>query len=163
ATSRSPEASRSWISRRFRDTSSSTAPCVSWKPRSEARAISVTRSGLLSRPRNTWRSRREGTRTCATSQSRTSLEAPGLAWVHFSVAEPFRAELIEWGDDPEAGPVLLLEDLSRGHWPPPWSPERVERVRDTLEAIHRAPAPSGVRTLESERDMFRGWAHVAEN
>src|SRR5688500_3156480 len=30
-------------------------------------------------------------------------------------------------DDPDR-PALLLEDLSHGHWPPPWEPADVARV-----------------------------------
>jgi hypothetical protein len=82
--------------------------------------------------------------------------------IYRSIRAPFLAELRGWDDDDEAGPVLLLEDLSGGKWPPPWSAERVERVRETLDAIHASPPPDTLPTLESERDSFRGWAHVAE-
>lgn len=33
-------------------------------------------------------------------------------------------------------PFLVLEDLSACHWPPPWSPARVEAVRAALRSVH---------------------------
>src|SRR3954447_6537113 len=45
----------------------------------------------------------------------------------------FLPALLGW-EDGEA-PMLVLEDLSRAIWPPPWSPGRVEHVLATLATV----------------------------
>jgi hypothetical protein len=83
--------------------------------------------------------------------------------IYRSIHAPFLAEFLGWHEEGDPGPILLLEDLSAGDWPPPWSPEKVERVRETLDAIHASPAPETICPLEDDRESFRGWAHVAED
>lgn len=83
--------------------------------------------------------------------------------IYRSLEAPFLPRLLGWDDDGEVGPVLLLEDLSAGDWEPAWSPDRVDRVLDTLEAIHRSPMPPAIRTLESDRPAFQGWPEVADD
>lgn len=43
-------------------------------------------------------------------------------------------------DDPER-PMLIMEDLTYAHWPPPWSWRNVEAVRASLAAVSSIPAP----------------------
>jgi hypothetical protein len=45
----------------------------------------------------------------------------------------FRCDVIAFEDGER--PLLVLEDLSHAHWPPPWEPGEVDRVRATLERI----------------------------
>jgi hypothetical protein len=83
--------------------------------------------------------------------------------IYRSLEATFLPKLLGWDDDGNVGPILLLEDLSAGNWGPGWSPDRVDRVLQTLEAIHRSPAPPAIRTLESDRAAFQGWPQVADD
>lgn len=58
-------------------------------------------------------------------------------------------------------PVLLLEDLSRGSWPPPWSPERVVRVRATLEQVAATPPARRSAAAVGPTGEPSGWRRVA--
>ena len=62
-------------------------------------------------------------------------------------------------DDDGLRPTLALEDLSAAEWPPPWSDERVARVRDALEAIHATPPPGHIAARPWEHDAT--WDAVA--
>jgi hypothetical protein len=57
------------------------------------------------------------------------------AHVYGRVAGPFMPRLIGWEDDP-LEPLLVLEDLSTAHWPPPWDDGRVEVVLAQIHALH---------------------------
>jgi methyltransferase family protein len=72
----------------------------------------------------------------------------------------FVPELLGFDDDAEE-PLLVLEDLSTAHWPPPWRPGDVERVLAAQsELAATRPLPRGLRALESERKMLAGWLEV---
>jgi hypothetical protein len=59
--------------------------------------------------------------------------------------------------------VLVLEDLRRGHWPPPWRDGDVDRVLAMLDDVAAHGAPAGAAPLESlAGSMLRRWARVAE-
>lgn len=61
------------------------------------------------------------------------------------------------------GEVLVLEDLRSGHWPPPWRPGDLDRVRSTLDAVANHPVPPGARTVEEAGGaMLRVWSKVAD-
>jgi aminoglycoside phosphotransferase (APT) family kinase protein len=47
--------------------------------------------------------------------------------------------MLAWEDDDV--PLLVLEDLSAAHWPPPWTRAQVEAVRRTLDTIHARRLP----------------------
>jgi aminoglycoside phosphotransferase (APT) family kinase protein len=47
-------------------------------------------------------------------------------------------------------PLLLLEDLSGAHWPPPWTPGAIEAVHDTLTEVAATPHPAGLRRLATD-------------
>src|SRR5687768_929308 len=51
--------------------------------------------------------------------------------VYSQVEAPFMPRLLGWHDDGEL-PILLLEDLSAAHWPPPWRPGDVDAVLEAL-------------------------------
>ena len=63
-------------------------------------------------------------------------------------------------DDPEQ-PILLLEDLSAAHWPPPWRPEDLSLLQRTLHQIAATSPPKDLTSLESLRDVLCGWTEVA--
>lgn len=44
------------------------------------------------------------------------------------------------GEDHPTAPILAIEDLSHAAWPPPWTPEGIERVLAAIEALHQSKA-----------------------
>ena len=59
----------------------------------------------------------------------------------------------------DASPILILEDLSRCAWPPPWEPGQLERVVDAIRSLHETPAPEDL--LKVEAMPSDGWAKLA--
>jgi hypothetical protein len=69
-------------------------------------------------------------------------------------------------DDTEgAFPLLVLEDLTGAHWPPPWNMEQIRAVRETLDAIHtsRPPMLATAPTLAEALSQDRTWRNVADD
>jgi Phosphotransferase enzyme family len=76
-----------------------------------------------------------------------------------SVEGDFMPRLL--GFDPGDPPLLVLEDLSDGRWPPPWDSSAIESVRESLAAIWATPPPEWVPSVTEEREQFLGgWAEV---
>ncbi len=48
---------------------------------------------------------------------------------------PFVPHRVAWEDD-DAAPLLIIEDLSHAHWPPPWDTSHVDRALAQVEAMH---------------------------
>lgn len=71
----------------------------------------------------------------------------------------FRCEIYAWEDGRQ--PLLLLEDLSHGRWPPPWGPGDVERALSALERVAATPPPAHVPDAERYRETLSGWQRVA--
>jgi aminoglycoside phosphotransferase (APT) family kinase protein len=79
--------------------------------------------------------------------------------VYAALNRPFMPELV--GMDEEEPPLLVLEDLSGGHWPPPWDYGSVAAVRKTLEAVAATPTPEWLPSITLEADwLLGGWAEV---
>ena len=74
----------------------------------------------------------------------------------------FLPNVLTWDDD-GSRPILILEDLSGAHWPPPWEPGLVERVQDVLSRLKRVPPMPDMVSLEAHRDDLCGWRKVAED
>ena len=66
-------------------------------------------------------------------------------------------------DDDGVRPTLVLEDLSRARWPPPWTPADVDLLRHTLDQVWAHPSPEGLPRLEELRAELAGWGDVAED
>ena len=62
------------------------------------------------------------------------------AAIYAAARGPFMPRLIAWADH-ESEPILIIEDLSRADWPPPWTRARLDAVRAAIAAMHRATAP----------------------
>ncbi|MGH7752106.1 MAG: phosphotransferase, partial [Gemmatimonadales bacterium] len=77
------------------------------------------------------------------------------------IAGPFIPRMLGWADGPV--PALILEDLTGGHWPPPWSGELVDRMLETLAAIAATPCPEWARPVASQTEIFSGWSRIAED
>jgi thiamine kinase-like enzyme len=70
----------------------------------------------------------------------------------------FVPEIVGWEDD-EQSPMLVLEDLSQNFWPPPWTRESIDQVRECLDEMHRArPA---MPSFEAIHGRVSGWNDVA--
>lgn len=76
------------------------------------------------------------------------------------IAASFMPRLVGWDDDGHE-PLLLLEDLSHGHWPPPWDSQRIAAVRALIEQIAALRPPAWAEDLERrERRHLSGWLRV---
>ncbi len=76
---------------------------------------------------------------------------------------PFLPRFYGFEDD-GVRPILVLEDLTGAHWPPPWRPGDVERVLEALAAVRPCAgrfAAGGLPDLNDQRAQFAGWAEVA--
>lgn len=81
--------------------------------------------------------------------------------VYSRITGDFLPALFGWEDGD--APLLVLEDLSRAAWPPPWSRERVDRVLAALVTIAATPPPPDLPALASGRDRLVSWRLVAED
>jgi phosphotransferase family enzyme len=76
---------------------------------------------------------------------------------------PFMPEYLGFFDDGER-PVLALEDLSDGTWPPPWDRTAVDAVLETLRAVSATPPPVGTPlAADDAREVGGGWEEIARN
>ena len=81
--------------------------------------------------------------------------------VYGSVSGTFIPNLVGW-DEHETEPMLVIEDLSRAHWPPPWTPSRVEQALVGIAAMHRTRAV--VPPFDAlHRHHTQNWRAVAED
>jgi hypothetical protein len=65
------------------------------------------------------------------------------------------------GFDTSDPPLLVLEDLSDGRWPPPWDAAAIASVRESLTAVWATPSPDWVPSVMDERErLLGGWAEI---
>jgi hypothetical protein len=57
--------------------------------------------------------------------------------------------------------VLVLEDLSAAHWPPPWRDGDVQAVLAALDELHAVAPPPGLPHPQEADDLRGGWPDVA--
>jgi hypothetical protein len=82
--------------------------------------------------------------------------------VYAALSGPFMPELV--GMDDGEPPLLVLEDLSPGHWPPPWDESSVAAVRETLAAVAATAAPEWLHSIAVEADwLLGGWAVIGDD
>lgn len=76
---------------------------------------------------------------------------------------PWLATMLGWDDN--TSPLLLLEDLSDAHWPPPWISGHIEQALSAFAGIAATPVPAHFpRLAEFESTaprVGRGWDVVA--
>jgi len=77
------------------------------------------------------------------------------------ITAPFMPRMIGWADEPV--PVLLREDLSAAHWPPPWNRGMVDRVLDVLDAVAATPCPAWATPMSEMAELFGGWSDIADD
>jgi hypothetical protein len=76
-----------------------------------------------------------------------------------AVRAPFMPELV--GMDDGEPPLLVLEDLSRERWPPPWDDVSVAAVRETLAAVAATAPPEWLPPITDEAEwLLGGWAEI---
>jgi hypothetical protein len=79
-----------------------------------------------------------------------------------AVEGPFMPKLL--GYDEADPPLLVLEDLSAAHWPPPWDDEGIAAVRQTLTDVWSTMPPAWLPAITEEREwLLGGWAEVEAN
>jgi len=59
-------------------------------------------------------------------------------------------------------PVLVLEDLSSAHWPPPWRDGDIAAVRNALGRVARTKAPPGLTPAADWKAAWVGGWHAVE-
>jgi hypothetical protein len=74
---------------------------------------------------------------------------------------PWRPEVLAFEDGEQ--PVLVLEDLSACHWPPPWNARQVGAVRATLDRVATHPVPPDLRRAADPDRAQGGWPEVARD
>ena len=77
--------------------------------------------------------------------------------VYAQVKARFLPAFLGWDDDGDR-PVLLLEDLTEEHWPPPWRDGDIEAVLAALDEIHGTEPPPGIPRLTL--DELHTWHEV---
>ena len=80
--------------------------------------------------------------------------------VYESLAGDFLPRRLAFDDDGDSC-LLLLEDASSWHWPPPWGAARVDAVLGMLGRLAAAPCPDWISPLEEFADELGGWSRVA--
>lgn len=79
--------------------------------------------------------------------------------VYNSLRGDFMPRLVAW-EDCESEPILVIEDLSARHWPPPWGARQIELTLAQIDALHHTPAR--VETFAQVHGMSEGnWTAVA--
>lgn len=75
---------------------------------------------------------------------------------------PFMPEFIASDlDDP---PLIVLEDLTGAEWPPPWTPDTIDRVLATLEDVAATRPPDHLEQIADVRELLmRGWRTVSKD
>ena len=76
--------------------------------------------------------------------------APGFdpSVVFLAGVEGFMPHLVAW-EDHTSTPILVTEDLSHHHWPPPWDERRVALVPEAVAAV-RASGKNAARLNRNE-------------
>jgi len=108
-----------------------------------------------------WLVRARSGRTAFAKIGVTPVSAVNLereASVYERLVLPGMPEVLGW--NATAPPVLLLSDLSKHAWPPPWTVERVDRVLQVIDSVHSASAelPQYADVQDAEEDW---WGRVA--
>jgi hypothetical protein len=84
--------------------------------------------------------------------------------VYQHVDGAYMPRLLGWSDDLSDRPILLLEDLSRADWPPPWTQPRIQQVLALISAVAATPPPPDLPRLADQKEsVFSGWATVARD
>lgn len=78
--------------------------------------------------------------------------------VYNSLSGDFMPRLVASEED-EHQPILIIEDLSSYHWPPPWDERQIERTLAQIHALHNTRA--SVESYAEVHEMSANWQMVA--
>lgn len=78
--------------------------------------------------------------------------------IYETLAASFMPHYLGWIEDNY--PILLLEDLSHAHWPPPWREDQIRDVVDTLPSLWGSSL-SDIPKLVDLMGKHNGWLQVA--
>jgi hypothetical protein len=99
---------------------------------------------------------------------KVALEADAAEWVrdeirfYEAVRAPFLPAFLGSHDDGVT--LLVLEDLSDAHWPPPWRAGDVDAVLAGLRDVAATqPSVGLLPRLEDQRARWNGWNDIAED
>ena len=81
--------------------------------------------------------------------------------VYRCVSGAFMPQLIAH-EDHETEPMLIIEDLSMAHWPPPWTQSMIELVLRQIDAMHEFK-PTLEQFSKVHGSLPAGWAAVAKD
>ncbi len=82
--------------------------------------------------------------------------------VYKALDEPWLAQVVDWIDEGDESPILILENLHGASWPPAWDDATIDAVRETLAAIHATEPPHGLPAITAgDRRTLAGWTDVA--
>ena len=84
--------------------------------------------------------------------------------VYRKVSGPFMPKVMAWQEH-ETEPILIIEDLSDHHWPPPWDDRQIDLVLSQLAIMHDTKTELEPFSKVHGENMARGsgWLKVAEN
>jgi Phosphotransferase enzyme family len=130
---------------------------MGWKP--------VTSGGHT--PARRWIVTLEGGRTVFAKVATDELTASWLrdehvVYQHLKGA-PYMPGYVGYHDDGEQ-PVLALEDLSDGTWPPPWDDGGIASLLSSLKVMWTAtPPPDTASAADDAREISGGWDEIARS
>lgn len=81
--------------------------------------------------------------------------------IYGNLQAEFLPKLVGWDDG--KFPLLVLEDLSSGVWPPPWSKDQIARVLNTLKKVATTLPPQSVPPLRQFAENLVGWREIAKD
>jgi hypothetical protein len=77
--------------------------------------------------------------------------------------QPYISSLLGWHDDGDQ-PALVIDDMTSATWPPPWTQERIDAVRATLDEIRATPPPAPISALFGAMfDIREGWSSMRDH
>jgi hypothetical protein len=83
--------------------------------------------------------------------------------VYANVEGPFMPAFLGY-EEKSGFPLLVIEDLSEAHWPPPWREGDVEQVRATLAALASTAPPRGLTPIGDWRaDWLSRWRSLRDD
>ena len=74
----------------------------------------------------------------------------------------FLPTMLGWYDEDDR-PVIVLEDLSAAHWPPPWERGHVNAVMACLDEVAASKPPPDLPSVADSQFDFQGWIEIEDD
>lgn len=81
--------------------------------------------------------------------------------IYSSIKAEFIPQMLGWEDGEY--PILILEDLSTGHWPPPWNSDQVQKVLDVIKRVADLRVDIELPSLKRFEAELQGWKKIKED